>query len=95
MFAGFFLPPGAGLDVLGYGHVGEQGVLLEQIADPPGLGRQVDACRLVEEDPAVQHDPALIGAQDAGDALEGHAFAAAGGPQQGQDLPGLRGERRR
>ena len=40
----------------------------------------------------VQGDAALVGPEDAGDTAEGHALAAAGGPQQGQGLrPGLKG----
>ena len=78
----------AALDVLGHGHVGEQGVLLEEVAYPPLLGRQVDMLVAVEQRLAVQHDAALVGGHDPGDALQGHALAAAGGTQQGHGALG-------
>ena len=40
-------------DILLHGHVGEQGVLLKQIPDPPLLGRQIDAPIAVKEHSAV------------------------------------------
>ena len=48
------------------------------------LGRQVDSGFTVKQHPAVQHDPPPIRGHDPRDAFEGHALAAAGGPQQGQ-----------
>ena len=74
------------------GHIGEEGVLLEEVARPALLGRQVDPGGAVEEDMAVQGDAALVGPEDAGDTAQRHALAAAGGAQQGQGLrPGLNG----
>ena len=71
-------------NVLLNGHVGKERVLLEEIADPALLRREVDLLFAVEEHAAVQHDPAAVGRHDAGDALERHALAAAGGPEQRQ-----------
>ena len=76
--------PDAGGDVLGRGHVGEQGVLLEQVAHLPFLGRQIDLCSAVEQGHTVQHDLALVRSQNPCDAPQCHGFAAAGGSQQGQ-----------
>ena len=73
-------------DVLPHRHVGEQGILLEQVPHLPLLGRQVDFGSAVVESDAVQDDLSRIRRQDAGDALEGHGLAAPGGPQQGQRL---------
>ena len=74
---------GAG-DVLPDGHVGEEGVLLKEIAYMPLLGRQVDAGGAVEQDAPVQYDAPLIRPQYAGDALERYGFPAAGSTKQGQ-----------
>ena len=84
------VPDGRG-DVLPHRHVGEQGVLLEQIPHPPPLGRQVDPGGAVIQGDAVQLDVPLVRRQDARYALEGHGLAAPGGSQQGQRLvPGLK-----
>ena len=73
-------------DVFHHRHVGEQGVLLEQVSHPALLGRQVDPRLGVVEHPAVQHDAFPVRLLDAGDALQGQAFAAAAFPQDGEDL---------
>ena len=74
---------GAG-DVLPDGHVGEEGVLLKEVAYVPLLRRQVDAGGAVEQDAPVQYDAPFVRPQYAGDALERHGFSTAGGPEQGQ-----------
>ena len=61
------LPPQAAEDILGHRHVGEQGVVLEQVAHPPLLGRQVDALVRVEEHLAVQDDFAPVRPLNPGD----------------------------
>ena len=71
-------------NVLLNGHVGKKCILLEEIADPALLRREVDLLFAVEEHAAVQHDPAAVGRHDAGDAFERHALATAGGPEQRQ-----------
>ena len=71
-------------NVLLNGHVGKKCILLEEIADPTLLRREVGPLFAVEEHAAVEHDPAAVGRHDAGDALERHALAAAGGPEQRQ-----------
>ena len=68
-------------NILAYRHVGEEGVTLEKIAHLPFLGRQIDSGSAVKEGCAVQHDAALIGRQDAGNALQRDRLAAAGGTQ--------------
>ena len=78
---GVFFGLQAAEDVLLHRHVGEQGIVLEQQPHTPLLGRQVDAFFAVKQHPAVQHNAAPVGLDDAGDAAEGHAFAAARGPQ--------------
>ena len=69
--------------VLLHGHVGEQGVVLEQQTHIALLGRQVDALSAVEQHPAIQHDAPLVWPDDACNAAQGHAFAAAGRTQKG------------
>ena len=71
-------------NVLLNGHVGKKSILLEEIADPTLLRREVGPLFAVKEHTAVEHDPAAVGRHDAGDALERHALAAAGGPEQRQ-----------
>ena len=68
-------------------HVGEQGILLEEIPHPPLLGRQVDLGGAVEEGHAVQHDAPPVRGQDPRHTPERHALSAAGGTQQRQGLP--------
>ena len=72
------------VQILVNGHIWEEGILLEEIAHSALLGRQINVGPAVEEHPVVQHDAASVGPLDASDAFEGHAFAAAGGPQQSQ-----------
>ena len=76
-------------DVLLHGHIREKGVVLEQQAHAPLLGRQVDVLLTVEQHPAIQQDAALVGLHDARDAAQGHALAAAGCTQNGRGgVPG-------
>ena len=70
-------------DVLFHGHVGEQGVILEQQAHAALLGRQVDVLFTVEQHGPVQYDTALVRFDDARNAAQGHALAAAGRAQNG------------
>ena len=57
----------------------------------PLQGRQIDMLFRIEQHHIVHHDPAPVRLFDAGDALEGHALAGAGGAQQGQCLiPGFK-----
>lgn len=76
----------AAQDVLLHRHGGEQGILLEQIPHPPLLGRQIDVLLAVEQHPVAQHDAPPVRRDDTGNALEGHALAAAGGAQQRHGL---------
>ena len=78
----FFLFQGAE-DVLLHRHIREQGVVLEQQAHVPLLRGQVDALLAVEQHPAIQHDAAAVGLDDARDAAQGHALAAAGCAEDG------------
>ena len=82
-----------GEDILLHCHMGEEGVVLEEVAHLPLLGGQVDALFPVEEGASVQHDAPPVGGDDASDALEGHRLAAAGGPQKAQGAAaGLEGD---
>ena len=69
-------------DILLHGHVGKQGVVLEQQPHAPLLWRQVDVLRTVEQHPPVQHDAPAVRFYDASDAPQCHAFTAAGSAQQ-------------
>ncbi len=73
-------------------HVGKQSVALKEEAHPALLGREVHSRRAVKEDPSVQRNPPPVRPVDTGDAFEGRALPAAGGPQQGQGLARLRHE---
>ena len=87
--AAALVPHGRG-DVLPHRHVGEQGVLLEQVSHPTPLGRQVDPGGAVIQGDAVQLDVPLVRRQDTRHTFEGHGLAAPRGSQQGQRLvPGL------
>ena len=84
LFAPVRLPAQAAQDILRHRHIGKQGVALEQVAHPTPLRRQVDALFAVEQSLTVQDDAPPVGPLDPGDALEGHALAAARGAQQAQ-----------
>ena len=75
----------AAQDVFFHRHMREQGIVLEQIAYPALLRRQVDAARGIEQRFAVQHDAALVRRFHACDTFERHALAAAGRAQQAGD----------
>ena len=83
--SGAAVPDGSG-DILRYGHVREQGVLLEKVSHLPFLGRQINVSGAVEQGLSVQLDDALIRPQNTGDAAERDAFSAAGSTQQSQCL---------
>ena len=70
-------------DILFYGHIGEQRIVLEQQPHAPLLRRQVDVLCAVEQHPPVQHDASAIRLYNACNAPQCHAFAAAGSAQQG------------
>ena len=71
-------------NVLLNGHVGKERVLLEEIADPTLLRREVDLFLAVKEHAVIENDVPAVGRHDAGDAFERHAFAAAGRAEQRQ-----------
>ena len=70
-------------DILLYGHIGEQGVVLEQQPHAPLLRRQVDVLCTVEQHPPVQHDAPAVRLYNACNTPQCHAFTAAGSAQQG------------
>ena len=80
-------PVEAAEDVLSHRHVGEERVVLEQIAHAPRLRRQIDLFLRIEEHPSVERDAPLVGLFNARDALQGHALAAARSAEQGGDPP--------
>jgi hypothetical protein len=66
--------------------VREEGVLLEDVADAPVLGGQVDAAVGVEQDAVAEgHEPALR-AHRPGDRPEDRRLPGAGGPHQRHGL---------
>ena len=79
---GVFFCLQAAEDILFYGHIWEQGVVLEQQSHAPLLRRQVDVLCTAEQHPPVQHDASAVRLYDACNAPQGHAFAAAGSSQQ-------------
>ena len=72
-------------DVLAHREVGEQGVLLEQVA-AAGARRPAGRCpaRRIEQRLAVQGDGALVGSEQPGDRLQRQALAGAGRAEQHQ-----------
>ena len=85
-FLRLVLPSDAAEDILLHGHIREQRILLEEVADPALLGWQVDLLLAVEEHPVAEHDAPLVGRHDTGDALQGHALAAARSAEQRRRL---------
>ena len=75
-------------DILAYGHVREEGIVLEEIADPARLRREVDAPLAVVERAPVQQDLPAVRTFEACDALERHALAAARGAEEGEGCIG-------
>lgn len=67
--------------------------MLEQIAHPPPLGRQINMGGAVKEHLAIQDDAPPVRPLDTGNAFKGQALAAARGTQQSQRLS-LRAEGR-
>ena len=63
------------LDVAPDGHVGEEGELLEQIADMPLLRGKIDVLFAVEQHLVAETDHAPVGLFNARDTFERHAFA--------------------
>ena len=59
--------------------------MLEQVSDPPALGRQVNLLFGVEQHPAVQDDPSPVRPFNSRNALQRHALAAAGGAQDARE----------
>ena len=80
--------------VVGDGQVREQRVALEHVAEPPPLGRHVDAGVGVEEHVAVHRDAPGVGPHEPGQALEGERLARARRPEERHD-PSLALPRRR
>jgi len=58
-------------------HMGEQGIALKDISYSSGLGRQIDSQIGIKKRPAIQSDPAPVGAVQAGDEIEKGGLAAA------------------
>ena len=74
-----------GEQILPHGHVGEQGVALEQVAHMPRPRRFIDELAAVEQHMVVQDDGAAVGLFQPRDAFEGHALAAARRAQKTHD----------
>ena len=70
-------------DVLIDGHIGPQGVVLEEEAHLALVGGDVDAQLAVEDHLVPDGDASGGGGLQAGDHAQGGGFAAAGGAQQG------------
>ena len=73
-------------DVVGHGHVREQRVGLEDHAHVALVGRQV------RDVLAVDLDAARVGVLEAGDHAQRRRLAAAGRPEEGDELAALGGE---
>ncbi len=68
--------------------MGEEGVVLEDVAALAGAGRDVDGGGGVEEDAAIEEDAAFGGADEAGEAIEGEGFAGSAGAEEDGDAGG-------
>ena len=79
-------PAGGEADVGGDVQVGEEPVVLGQVADPAPLGAQVGARGGVEPALAAERDPPALGALEPGDGAQERALPGAGGPDQGDGL---------
>jgi hypothetical protein len=64
-------------EVLAQGHVGEEGVVLEDVTAGAALGREVDAGFGVKEDAIAEDDAAAVRGDEAGDGIEREGFAGA------------------
>ena len=77
--------------------MGEQGKVLEHVADLPFARRRENPCRSVKKHLAVQNDPACIRLDQTGDRTQRGCFAATGRAEQNQDValhPELQVERK-
>ena len=70
------------LDIARNGHIGEEGVILEQVADAALLWREVNVLCTVKQHLVIEADDAAIGLFDTRDTFEGHAFSRAGCTEQ-------------
>ena len=71
-------PLRAAEDILPHGHVGEEGVVLEEVAHLSLLRLEVYTLLAVEKRDSVENNFALVGALYARYAAESHALSAAG-----------------
>jgi len=69
--------------------VGEQGIALKDISYSSGFRRQIGSQIGIKKRPAIQGNPAPIGAVQAGDEIEKGGFAAAIVSYQHQDLAAI------
>ena len=74
--------------------MGEERVLLEEVADPPVLGGDVHSAAGVQQHPSVDGDRARLGLQQAGDDAEHGRLAGARRADERQRLAGLDGSGR-
>ena len=73
---------GGELEILAERHVGEQRVVLEDVAAVALLGSEADAGGGVEQDVVVEEDAAGVGADEAGDGVESEGLAGSAGSEQ-------------
>src|SRR5262245_3341085 len=66
--------------------MGEQRVPLKHVAEPPLLGRQVDAGSGIEENRAVHVDPPFVGPHEAGETLERQRLPSARRTEERDDF---------
>ncbi len=64
----------------------EEGVILEDVAQIPAPGRDLDTPGGIEEDPLPHHDPPRIRGSQTGDGLQGEALAGPRGAEQDDDI---------
>ena len=72
--------------------MGEERVLLEEVADPPVLRSDVDPPLGVEQDGVVERHETAHGAKQAGDDAQHRRLAGARGPDQRERLARLDGQ---
>lgn len=73
-------------NIFGDGQMREERVMLKKQADATFAAGKVDAPRGIEEHAAIERDAAAVGALEARDAAERHAFASAGRAENGEGI---------
>ena len=84
--------PAAVEQVLAHREMREEPALLEDVAQPPAMGGQGDACLGVEEDAALDGDAARMRGEKPGDGVDDRGLARSGAAEEhGETGRGLEG----